>query len=279
MIAHKIIDALRGKPRGLDVGVPKRLGPADIPAYRTWCTNTADEIAKAEKFEFTSCPLEPDVTGKRFSYPGITRDEQEAWHARMLPLPAPVCWCELPMGDSRCLGLLIAEAGDNWVVQQVIVGAGLVRVAEHRIRLVHDRALRPSDLSHSVHRFDGLVLPPEAAKVPEEDSGGLVLYLTLMIGSRSTAISSVTAPAKLNAARIKRGLTPLPDHRIVRIVPEEYIRASREEAGLGTRLPPRLHWRRSHIRHIAGDRKVLIPRCLVGRPELGTVSHEYRVAA
>jgi hypothetical protein len=57
MIAHKIIDALRGKPRGLDVGVPKRLGPADIPAYRTWCTNTADEIAKAESADAAAtCP-------------------------------------------------------------------------------------------------------------------------------------------------------------------------------------------------------------------------------
>jgi hypothetical protein len=108
----------------------------------------------------------------------------------------------------------------------------------------------------------------------------LGLYLTLMIGSSSTETHIERAPERLNRTRVARGRTPLADHRVVRIVPEAYLRARRAEAGR-TRLAPRLHFRRSHIRTLyrgePNQRRILIPRCLVNPGANAEVSHEYRI--
>jgi hypothetical protein len=121
----------------------------------------------------------------------------------------------------------------------------------------------------------------------------LVSYLTLMLNSKTTEVTREPAPAKLNKHRLAKGKTPLPAHRVVTIVPLAYRTVAR---GGGTHASPRLHWRRSHKRHFeekpvasaatwmpnevwlgkAGWWVVVIPRFLVGKVELGEVSHEYR---
>lgn len=125
----------------------------------------------------------------------------------------------------------------------------------------------------------------------------LAIYLTLMLSSRTTEVRQAPPESpKLNKARIKRGKEPLPSHRIVRIVPESFRKASVLE-GYAQRRAPRLHWRRSHLRHY--DHRVpsaqwseqldhegrkgwwvtVIARQLVGRSELGEVSHDYFIGS
>jgi hypothetical protein len=107
----------------------------------------------------------------------------------------------------------------------------------------------------------------------------MVLYLTLMINSRTTEITREVAPDRLNRARLKRNRAPLYNHTVVRIVPQRFVTPG--DGHGGTHASPRLHWRRSHIRTLQRgtpeERRVLIRRMLVGRADLGEVSHEYRI--
>jgi len=120
----------------------------------------------------------------------------------------------------------------------------------------------------------------------------LVDYLTLMLHSRTTEVHVEHAPERLNKRRMEHGKVPLPAHRAVNIVPLSYRTSPR---GAGTHASPRLHWRRSHKRHFeertggavwvpaeqwkgkVGWWVTVVPRFLVGKAELGEVSHEYRV--
>lgn len=106
-------------------------------------------------------------------------------------------------------------------------------------------------------------------------SGPLAVYLTLMLNSKSSEVTTSPAPKALNAARTKRGHTPLADHRIVTIVPKNYSHVKGAD-GIDRRSP-RLHWRRSHLRKLPTGKSIVIARMLVGKAELGEVSHEYRI--
>jgi len=202
----------------------------------------------------------------------ITEEEVEAWSRGLVPLPSPLTWYEYSPAKGVHSGMLVEFYADDGLLRLVTV--------QNRSVFVEGATYRMPRHSDEAGKLAAMAYGPQWYR---EETGNKcpelmqVLYLTLMLGSRSTTISSVVAPPKLNKARIKRGLCPLPDHRVVRIIPDKYIRASREEAGHSARLPPRLHWRRSHLRHLRDGRVILIPRFLVGRPELGTVSHEYRV--
>lgn len=121
----------------------------------------------------------------------------------------------------------------------------------------------------------------------------LAIYMTMMLSSRTTEVRYEAPPEKLNRARMKRGNTPLPAHRIVTIVPGKYI--DQGDAQGGTHRSPRLHWRRSHRRHypnrvpsavwldseqhkgVTGWWVGIIARQLVGLAKDGEVSHEYFV--
>lgn len=123
----------------------------------------------------------------------------------------------------------------------------------------------------------------------------LAIYLVLMLHSRTTEIQREVAPLKLNQKRAGQGRAPLSDHLVVRIVPWRYV--ERTAAQDGTHASPRLHWRRSHAR--CYDRATphsvwastyvykgrpgwwvqVIARQLVGKRELGSVSHEYFVGS
>jgi hypothetical protein len=110
--------------------------------------------------------------------------------------------------------------------------------------------------------------------------GPLAIYLTMMIHSRSTVLVTERAPEKLNLARLQKGKTPLASHRIVWIVPPHYLRERRREAGF-SRLPPRLHYVRTHRRTYHRDEpnqfRITIWRHLVNPGGDEEVSHEYRI--
>lgn len=74
----------------------------------------------------------------------------------------------------------------------------------------------------------------------------------------------------------------LPSHTTVTIVPQRFIDEAREADGTkGTHASPRIHWRRSHVRTynrgLPNERKIVIARQIVGRRELGEVTHDYVV--
>jgi hypothetical protein len=108
-----------------------------------------------------------------------------------------------------------------------------------------------------------------------KSSSVLMTWLTLMLNSRSTEKTRTVPPGKPISRRAARGAALLASHTVVTIMPGAYLAAQRRLGG--THRSPRLHWRRSHIRRLASGREIIIPRFLVGRAELGEVSHEYRV--
>lgn len=82
---------------------------------------------------------------------------------------------------------------------------------------------------------------------------------------------TVSAPAKLNRARVKAGKPEISDHHVVYL--SRRGATSRQSDFVGTKK--RLHFRRGHWRHYA-DRRSWVRWTLVGNPDLGFVDKEYR---
>jgi hypothetical protein len=273
LIAHQLIDALRGKSRRPPLKIMEG-------CPQGWQRLLIHDVSRAEKFEFVSLPLEPAAEPGVFRLPKLTRDEAEAWCEGLLPLPAPCVWYEFTYNNRS--GLLLIEDGTKWQLERLewLPGEAFVVFG---VRVTIDRAsfdpLAPIGEGFYSGNLDLIrrLTPEKRSEVFGHDAL-LAIYLTLVINSRSTEVTRESPPPQLNKARDKRGVTPLFDHRVVRIVPQRFLRGA---PGGGTHASPRLHWRRSHIRTLyrgtPDERRILIPRCLVGRVELGTVSHEYRI--
>lgn len=83
----------------------------------------------------------------------------------------------------------------------------------------------------------------------------------------------VRAPLKLNIARAKRGKTPLPDYRVVKLPNKaRTLPAGSEPSGRRVRL----HFRRGHWRHFE-THKTWIRWTLVGDPDMAFVDKYYRL--
>jgi len=265
MISHKFIDVLRGaikEPR-LEL-----FGGSTFKKAREF----AELINDAEKFDFGALALEPSDTPNFWIIPELTQDEQEAYNEGLIVLPAPLCWFEFSI-DGKVSGVLIRE---DWTCTRIdwpegdeplVFDDSTSRIEQHNTDKFHMHIVleAPREVIENPKFREGLTNMPL-----------LIVYLALMIGSRTTELTEFVPPPRLNRARAKRGRTELASHRVVRIVPEKYLRARRAESGM-TRLPPRLHYRRSHIRTLQSGRRILIPRFLVGRKSEAEVSHEYRI--
>lgn len=276
MKVHQIIDAIHGRARIDVTGRP--------PAIREF----EALYKKAELFDFGSMHLEP-MDGFRlpaglpaYKIPQLTRDEEEFWHEGLIPLPAPVCWFEFKFDSVS--GILVRESPRGIEVTQVDFG-----FLDSKNIVLIDGIWTSSKKSNEYNfycddpgyakRFLGVI--PDAQKetfyvAPYE----LMKYLVLMINSRTTEITRKTIPEKLNRARVRDGKTPLKTHSVVDIVPLRFRERHPTQPG-ETRSSPRLHWRRSHARLIkradGTELKIVIARMLVGRRELGEVTHEYRI--
>lgn len=89
------------------------------------------------------------------------------------------------------------------------------------------------------------------------------------------AISTIErAPLALNDKRQKAGKLPLSDFHIVDLAKRHRIANPSGAAGEGTKK--RLHFRRGHWRHFETS-KTWVKWCLVGNPDLGFISKEYRL--
>lgn len=117
--------------------------------------------------------------------------------------------------------------------------------------------------------------------VQEGEVGSLSAFMVAHIRAICIALDAevayadpIRAPAKLNAARIKRGKTPLPDYRVVKLVQNKVHMNALEPTEPGPKK--RLHFRRGHWRHL-GNFKTWVRWCLVGSPDLSFVDKFYRI--
>lgn len=290
LVIHHIIDALRGKS--------KKYQTMSLPGVTEQkCSDMATLLNDAEKFDFGTLVLEKKPESDEWLLPKLTKDELQFWCQDLIPLPAPACWFEFTINNSRS-GVFVVEDGDRWLINRidfcppdvlfdaVVVSINKLNVAEEKDI---DIFLHGNQSMIDAMRDNDLWKRASVAS-----SAPMALYLTLMLNSKTTEILPEAAPKTLNKARAKKGKALLAAHRIVTIVPSRYQHESENE-GRSLRRPPRLHWRRSHKRHFDHhvpsaiwapeeqhrDRKgwwvAVIPRCLVSRAELGEVSHEYRV--
>lgn len=315
ILGYKLIDCLTGHSklwRHLESNFGTRSGELSNPG-RQGLLELAALLRNAEKFDFGVLPLEPGeavesvVPGappeKGWHVPGLSEAEQEAWRLGLIPLPAPIVWYEYHIGKSRS-GLLVQDDGDRWLVRMVDFTPDEGVFSYNTIVLGVSKIEAGNDVFHLAagHAFFQWLKERSAeenlaSKVVLEygikPMGGIALYLTLMLLSRTTEVrlEPLTAKERLaNAGRAKPKYSP---HTIVTIVPKQYI--DRGERLGGTHASPRLHWRRSHLRHFdhatpgsvwAAEHEHLgkkgwwltvIPRFLVGVREMGEVSHEYFV--
>lgn len=294
LVVHKILDVLRQRPNAeMQLRV---LQQESEDATKKHYQALLQYLEDAEKFDFGDLHLE-QVTKGKYALPPLSDAEREAWKIGLLPLPADVCWYEYVIGGCRS-GLLVAHTGDDnndtlywsalrldWVPGRTLHIDGIWATLKrdeldlsgdtYNIALHGNKPFRDSLNRAELKSNYGVVIP-------------IALYLTVMLNSKTTEITRETPPEKLNKARIKNGRAPLSAHTVVRIIPAQYLRERRKESGR-TRLPPRLHWRRSHLRIAShktpkakqlstGEWKILIPRFLVGRASDAEVSHEYRIA-
>jgi hypothetical protein len=270
LIAHKLVDVLTGRSRHPSI--------MELPgAIKSDRARIAAMIEKAEKFDFGHLMLEKNAD-ESYKLPELTADEREFWASGLIPLPFPLCWYEFTLGESRS-GLLITQDDSKWFIERLDFNDQHVLFDEIGTEIDRDKTAHSGEIEvilvgnktilDLMKQGDFLIRAHFGA------SGPLAVYLTLMLNSKTTQVRTEHAPPKLQRAQVRRGHTPLPDHRVVRIVPDEYL----HEQGPGgvTRRSPRLHWRRSHLRHLPNGNVIVIARMLVGKAELGEVSHEYRI--
>lgn len=99
--------------------------------------------------------------------------------------------------------------------------------------------------------------------------------ICIALDAEVAASVQVRAPYAENRSRTKQGLPPLLDHHILSLAKRTRA-APLEYTGHGTHRSPRLHFRRGHWRHFA-EHKTWIKWMLVGNPDLGFISKEYRL--
>jgi hypothetical protein len=292
LMAHKLVASM--------LGISNEIYFEAHPEEPAVIKSFANYIMEAEKFDFGSIPMER-VHSEKYSeweMPGLTEDELEAYDNNLIPLPAPISWFEYTIPavnfqfrdrtiKKTVAGLLIRQKDDAWQCTRIDMNqlddgdwfCHFVPIVNsmHKggqgidLGIVGQKAI--DFYKSNKNEFQRLV---DCFK----DCNKTAIYMALMLCSKTTEILSQSAPQKLNKARLKSGKIPLFSHSIVRIVPERFIRESVAEAGR-THKSPRLHWRRSHLRiynrGMEAEYKIVIARCLVGKPELGTVTHEYKV--
>jgi hypothetical protein len=84
---------------------------------------------------------------------------------------------------------------------------------------------------------------------------------------------TIKAPSLINKKRAKKGKAPFFEYKVLKI---EDRQPSGSQLG-GTHSPPRLHYRRGHIRRIAGDRKIWVRPAMVGDKSRGLIVKDYDV--
>jgi hypothetical protein len=110
----------------------------------------------------------------------------------------------------------------------------------------------------------------------DNDKNGTVHQAATQIGAKfmsciglmslkTAVVTSESAPAKLNSARIKKGKPPISEVVTIRVKKQD-----RHEFG-GTHASPRPHWRRGHVRRLLDGKIVLVsPHPVMGQAKIPT---------
>jgi len=261
-------------------------------------------LMQAERFDFGLLILERDqetvetfLDGDIFStktsaeanlfvIPKLTKEEREFWFQGLIPIPAPICWYEFIMGETRS-GILIETRPDGIWLQRIEYEKATP--TQSRKALIDDiwckeqedgKTLVMHDDPRVQRRINELILSkPEFMAHNWGSHPGLIMYLTLMLNSQTTELSKSVPNKDANRLRRLRGKLPLKPHTTVTIVPKRFMYEENGTVKTGTHK--RLHWRRSHLRVYhrgePNEFKRVIPRFLVGKRELGEISHDYKV--
>ena len=141
--------------------------------------------------------------------------------------------------------------------------------------------------------FADIDLNLEDFKIQVSRAVMMFFYLTLQLISKSTHIVPVPAPDALNKKRVRNNKPPIDSYRQVTIVPERFIKGTKNKGSEGRKSP--LTYCRSHERHYDSqtpksvwchDKEyhgkkgwwiVIIPGHFRGSSEYGTITHDYIV--
>jgi hypothetical protein len=281
--AHKVIEMLKNGPRR----VPKSEKIEDKIAALILA------IENAEKYDFGVMHLER--VGEDYAVPELHRDEWDFWNEGLIPPPAPIAWMEMRIGGYASGLLILCVPGEaRWNVTRVDLvndevlwldcwaycDHGTSDSPYHLITATFDDELKAFVKAERAKNSPFASVSEEKLLIAQiRADAAMAIYLCLMLTSKSTEINFEPAPVRLNIVRAKHGKLPLFEHKVVRIIPNAYVRAQTGAALPGGRhhASPRLHWRRSHVRSSKHGKRVVVARCLVGRKELGEISHEYKV--
>lgn len=300
MKVHHVIDVLRGKSQDYRIAVPK-VAAHHRQGFVEWMDMMADAIAASQHFVFENIPITEDGQGG-MDLPGVTEEEREMFSMGLLPLPFPSCWFEAPTYQqergSEHLAYHLLETEDGFMATpfRIIEWRGMERIIQMTGEYWQIMRGVPGETLPSTQVYDpfggaALMLQASAEMGNPLDHHtivagevGFLTYLLLMLSSKTTEFRQVAAPEKLNRRRAAKGKAPIPEHRVVSIIPhgalKEYRAQEREMREGRSRASPRIHWRRSHLRQLASGKKVVVARSLVGYradPEREIVSHSYRV--
>lgn len=190
----------------------------------------------------------------------------------LLPMPGPICFFTgrlfaITEADRR-QGILAMTHGGSIIV----VGIGCEKQdADHMAITVSP--LVSMSISDEGNMSWDVRLP---SKIWDDDTNGEVDEAATRIGVKfmsciglmslkTAVVTTEPAPAKLNAARIKKGKPPISDVVTIRIKKQEH------HAFGGTHASPRPHWRRGHVRRLLEGRVVLVsPHPVMGQAEIPT---------
>lgn len=127
-------------------------------------------------------------------------------------------------------------------------------------------------------RRDDIDMILDAAQPPMDVIAANVRAIAISLEAEVTQTEMIRVPAKLNAARERRGKPPLIDYHVVSLArrsrPEPLPRGDLDPNREITRK--RLHFRRGHWRHFPNHR-TWIKWMLVGNPDLGFIDKHYRL--
>lgn len=311
MLPH-LLDALIGRIR-TDKMISLTNDHASVEEFQD-LANKAEKFSFGEIPLELDPDMSKAIIGKPvWVQPEITRTETEAWNLGLIPLPAPICWYEFELGHEPSGMLIVQDPEQGMKVQRVdynhrkghlvyngiwvrrpktATQAPVFQTGDPPYWTDGNIAYEVSGPKDALERYGRMKAKGLKALNLASDHY-LCIYLTLMLSSLTTELRIEHPPEKLNKARMKAGKAPLPLHRVVTIVPDRYV--DRSEPQGGTHRRPRLHWRSSHFKHFdhrtAGSQWMetmpwkgksgwwvtLVPRHLVGKKEVGVVTHEYFV--
>lgn len=247
---------------------------------------TANVLCRADKFSFLGIPLDLIKAGMEFA------DQLNVFGLLRLPFPEvafligpieeepgeetaelgrvyymlPVCWQDGARicGQIFCVGQNGAVSGGATLISPP-TGVALSEWREDAgYAALSDKV--PSLWTH------------ENTLTSVKLFGAWVMAALGCLNSEGLETKTTQAPKYINSARERKGKTPIFSLHHVAIDLTKVRMPGLKSADMA-HASPRLHWRRGHIRRLAAGRMTIVRPCLVGDPQLGTISHDYRIRA